>query len=1139
MDDRQEYLPQADAGYGRIANAYREMEQLPAFLTSVMKKYRAELQAEIQRNETCCSNKKAWLEQQKNEIRENLEEKKREAELAKGTLMEQLSELSQQASAAGAEYQNALDQLPKGRGGKALAIGNDLSKVIELIQVRRNEDEKSIQDSISRLRAQENSIYEEKVAAAQSDYEAQLASATDEYQSYILSQEADLKEQKQKLFEEAQQTIMQRDPSAHRQMYELLQTNIPAEMNFMPAEETPEAVEMGYLEMDLDSLDTDAASGASGDPVFEMIRDQYSFALQSQYGRTTLQFPYGRSFEDAGFGRFIMYDQYSRTEALHYLRALEMRLFMSIPCGKLRVTMVDPVDLGRNFSMFSRLGDDDERIISTMIWSDGDRIKEQLRLLMEQIKHVNQQCLRGKIKNIVEYNRIVGKNAEPLQALFIADFPNQFDQEACDMLEKVISTGPECGVYTFIAASNEAMMASDVNCSKIAESMQYLAFDGDRLSQAGPEGFTNSIIPIRMPGQIEQEDIFEALINGIKTSDRITIYFDEVTDQLTQHPEKWFHFSDLNGIDVPVGLEGASRTVQIHLGGDRNTQHHALISGTTGSGKSTLLHTIIMSLLLRYSPEDVQIYLLDFKRGVEFKVYADSKLPNFRVISLDTEPEFGEAVLEELDRVQSERAGEFHDHNSEDIEGYNELAEADPEDDIYKISRIVLIIDEFHELFADPESETAKKCKKLLDQIVRQGRAMGVHVILASQTLPNDLSDVYGLISNRVALQSTRASAEMILEPDNEAVNALTNVDPGKGIFNSNGGDKDSNHPFRVAYFDPEEQRKLLDRIRERQMELYGNSFADMKPRLLLSSIQDDIDNPLNRFVTTGQLPRRLELGCPLYVGEEIAMEDEFGIRLKARRTQNLLILGSDPKRAQQICSFSAMSILFDSFVRSGEQALPEDTVITYFDFTKHNSGRAGRVRKDMDMMSELIARFPDVIRVFGADSLLDGLQILEEEQAAADHSKKHYVIFAGLNRAKRLLDNDGIYEQPPLEQFKKLLRQGPEAGFNYIIWANEPDSFLEYYGDILPEFNYRLVYDLTEEEYRKVIRSTSMDTDRGSSNVISYSMDTDNKKVRVYSKPLNTWFARFMDRLDGIDPDAEMADSDLMFDSGEFESDF
>ena len=86
------------------------------------------------------------------------------------------------------------------------------------------------------------------------------------------------------------------------------------------------------------------------------------------------------------------------------------------------------------------------------------------------------------------------------------------------------------------------------------------------------------------------------------------------------------------------------------------------------------------------------------------------------------------------------------------------------------------------------------------DRIVRQGRALGIHVILASQTLPDNLSKIYGQIMNRIALHLTDTSAQYILNEDNEAVKTLLNIDPGKGVFNDGGGNRDANHLFSVAH---------------------------------------------------------------------------------------------------------------------------------------------------------------------------------------------------------------------------------------------------------------------------------------------------------------------------------------------------
>ena len=76
-------------------------------------------------------------------------------------------------------------------------------------------------------------------------------------------------------------------------------------------------------------------------------------------------------------------------------------------------------------------------------------------------------------------------------------------------------------------------------------------------------GGTRRIVsPIALPSKEEQTEIFAVLKNGIKTADIEELEFDEITEGLTKHPEKWFQFSDENGLDVPIGLEGASRTVQ-------------------------------------------------------------------------------------------------------------------------------------------------------------------------------------------------------------------------------------------------------------------------------------------------------------------------------------------------------------------------------------------------------------------------------------------------------------------------------------------------------------------------------------------------------------------------------------------------
>ena len=72
-----------------------------------------------------------------------------------------------------------------------------------------------------------------------------------------------------------------------------------------------------------------------------------------------------------------------------------------------------------------------------------------------------------------------------------------------------------------------------------------------------------------------------------------------------------------------------------------------------------MLHALITNGALRYSPDQLELYLIDFKKGVEFKVYAAMDLPHARVIAVESEREFGLSVLQRLD-VELKDRGEIY-----------------------------------------------------------------------------------------------------------------------------------------------------------------------------------------------------------------------------------------------------------------------------------------------------------------------------------------------------------------------------------------------------------------------------------------------------------------------------------------------
>src|SRR5439155_1118150 len=177
---------------------------------------------------------------------------------------------------------------------------------------------------------------------------------------------------------------------------------------------------------------------------------------------------------------------------------------------------------------------------------------------------------------------------------------------------------------------------------------------------------------------------------------------------------------------------------------------------------STLLHALISNLALCYSPTEVELYLVDFKKGVEFKTYATHELPHARVVAVESEREFGLSVLQRLDTELRQRGEKFRAGGAQDLRAYRQANGNAP------LPRILLIVDEFQEFFVE-DDKIAQEAALLLDRLVRQGRAFGLHVLLGSQTLGGAYSLARSTIDQmavRIALQCSESDAHLILSKD-------------------------------------------------------------------------------------------------------------------------------------------------------------------------------------------------------------------------------------------------------------------------------------------------------------------------------------------------------------------------------------
>ena len=179
-----------------------------------------------------------------------------------------------------------------------------------------------------------------------------------------------------------------------------------------------------------------------------------------------------------------------------------------------------------------------------------------------------------------------------------------------------------------------------------------------------------------------------------------------------------------------VGKDIAGKTVVTDIA----KMPHLLIAGATGSGKSVCINTIIMSLIYKAKPEEVQMIMIDPKI-VELSIY--NGIPHL-MIPVVTDPKKAAAALNWAVAEMTNRYKKFAEAGVRDLKGYNKLAENDPEKQV--LPQLVVIVDEL----ADLMMVSANEVEDAICRLTQLARAAGIHLIIATQRPSVDV--ITGLI---------------------------------------------------------------------------------------------------------------------------------------------------------------------------------------------------------------------------------------------------------------------------------------------------------------------------------------------------------------------------------------------------------
>jgi DNA segregation ATPase FtsK/SpoIIIE, S-DNA-T family len=797
-----------------------------------------------------------------------------------------------------------------------------------------------------------------------------------------------------------------------------------------------------------------------------------------------------------------------RAKAVEALQAVMLRMLTAVPPGKVRFTILDPVGLGENFAAFMHLADYDEQLVASRIWTDAAHIEQRLADLTGHMENVLQVYLRNEFTSIQDYNATAGEMAEPYRVLVVANFPANFTDAAVQRLKSIVSSGARCGVFVLLSVDTKMPLPRHFQLADLeAQAFSLRWHDGGFVYEHPQYG--------KLPLELEPPPPAERFTELVRKVGALALDASRVEvpfSGLTAAEEAWWHGDSRGGLEVPLGRAGAMKVQYLELG--KGTSQHVLISGKTGSGKSTLLHVLITNLALQYSPDEVQLYLVDFKKGVEFKAYARAGLPHARVIAIESEREFGLSVLQRLDAELRERGDMFRRLGVQEIRGFRN---AQPD---AKLPRILLMIDEFQELFVD-DDRIAQESTLLLDRLVRQGRAFGIHVLLGSQTLGGAYSlarSTIGQMAVRIALQCSESDAHLILSEENTAARLLTR--PGEAIYNDANGLFEGNHPFQVVWLSDDERDAYLARVAELARQ---KNYRAAPPIVFEGNVlADAADNPgLSEMLAAPTWPESVAVPRA-WLGSAVAIKEPTSAAFVRQAGANLLMVGRREEAALGVMMTSLLSLAAQHAPDAPGRDAP-GTRFYVLDGTRPEAPEVGFWhRLEPVVPHRLEIGDPRRLAVLIGEVAED---LARRQQDTGTLYPPLYLFVYNLGRFRELRKEDDYSfgsrddEAPPnpAKQFSTILREGPALGIHVIAWCDTYATVNRLLDrQAVRDFELRALFQMSATDSSSLIESP--DAARlGVHRALLYDEGQGRmEKFRPYGVPSSTWLETIAKQLRG-----------------------
>ena len=767
----------------------------------------------------------------------------------------------------------------------------------------------------------------------------------------------------------------------------------------------------------------------------------------------------------------IRHNNNTKQKAHQVVNSLVGRLMASSSPGKLNVAMIDAEEMDGTCDVFKFLNRNIFQILAR-----PEDIRKYLDEKERHIGNIIQNLLLGSVKSLYDYNQ-AKENKEPYHVIVIEDFPIGFNSESISLLQKILKNGVRAGVNVIMLVNEDKIDSSeDTRKSYNSSNMGQL----ERICSVYDLTKNNELIDFDSFTEEHLRKIVQYVNSGVEIRKEEAILF---ADYMTNQSE-WWQRRSAKYIEIPFGVS-EDRQIQKLKITQESGQNSAVVIGIPGSGKSVFLHALICNAAINYSPDELNMYLIDFS-GVEFNSYALHNLPHARVIAPEAEREFGLSILNEL---VEEGARRMELCRNNDVSNIVDLKAKNPS---LHIPRLLVIIDEFQKIFEIENDLISREANAKIHTIIQEFRKFGINLVLATQKLPSSSILPKDLIANRVVFKSSPADfSSLISLPINGKVPQLHT---GECIYNSESGSPYDNHKVQGFLVTKTDIDKLLNQISE----FSDNSHYQRELDMVVFRGNDLPEFRNRRVARCHQIPSSMPESVGIYLGESISIhETDICAILRKESANNILILGGEPHVAQRIAYYATISA---STAHTDQSA----TFVTLNFMRREDTlnEELQSVFESLPFSSQIVSKTAEIV-----ESLTAIKDEIDERRKDEERPQDHIYLSIYAFQLARMFDKGGrrgddVSESGMLLDY--ILKNGPAVGVFTIMQCDNWDN-LSRIGNPLSSFTYRVALQMTENDSNKIVGSSIASKlfvfNRPSSVFRAYFRDN-NRNINIKFKP-------------------------------------